>query len=63
MQAAECMGVPGPTTENLEDLKKRFSDDILKIELLDLSKGILAWLMSRGFFTVSRSVLLSGSQY
>ncbi|PYH75340.1 P-loop containing nucleoside triphosphate hydrolase protein [Aspergillus uvarum CBS 121591] len=32
-EAAECMQVPGPTTENLENLKKRFSDDILKIEL------------------------------
>ncbi|BCS27752.1 uncharacterized protein APUU_60800A [Aspergillus puulaauensis] len=32
-EAAEYMGVPGPTTENLENLKKRFSDDILKIEL------------------------------
>jgi hypothetical protein len=27
------MGVPGPSTKNLEDLEKRFSDDILKIEL------------------------------
>ncbi|KAL5394140.1 hypothetical protein PMIN03_013072, partial [Paraphaeosphaeria minitans] len=27
------MGLPGPNTENLEDLEKRFSDDILKIEL------------------------------
>lgn len=27
------MGVPGPKTANLEDVEKRFSDDILKIEL------------------------------
>lgn len=27
------MGVPGPKTTNLEDVEKRFSDDILKIEL------------------------------
>jgi hypothetical protein len=27
------MGLPGPSTTNLEDLNKRFSDDILKIEL------------------------------
>lgn len=27
------MGIPGPSTTNLEDLDKRFSDDILKIEL------------------------------
>lgn len=27
------MGVPGPKTTNLEDVGKRFSDDILKIEL------------------------------
>lgn len=27
------MGLPGPNTGNLEDLEKRFSDDILKIEL------------------------------
>lgn len=27
------MGVPGPNTESLENLDKRFSDDILKIEL------------------------------
>lgn len=33
MQAAEYMGVPGPSTNNLEELEKRFSDDILKIEL------------------------------
>ncbi|KAJ4302817.1 hypothetical protein N0V90_001708 [Kalmusia sp. IMI 367209] len=32
-EAAERMGLPGPNTENLEDLEKRFSDDILKIEL------------------------------
>ncbi|KAL3482061.1 P-loop containing nucleoside triphosphate hydrolase protein [Aspergillus californicus] len=32
-QAAECMGIPGPNTEDLENLEKRFSDDILKIEL------------------------------
>jgi hypothetical protein len=27
------MGIPGPSTKELEDLQKRFSDDILKIEL------------------------------
>lgn len=27
------MGVPGPKAINLEDVEKRFSDDILKIEL------------------------------
>ena len=27
------MGVPGPKATNLEDVEKRFSDDILKIEL------------------------------
>lgn len=27
------MGVPGPSTTELEGLDKRFSDDILKIEL------------------------------
>lgn len=27
------MGVPGPNTESLENLEKRFSDDILRIEL------------------------------
>jgi hypothetical protein len=27
------MGLPGPSTKDLEDLEKRFSDDILKIEL------------------------------
>ncbi|RJE26850.1 DYNc [Aspergillus sclerotialis] len=27
------MGVPGPSTRELEGLNKRFSDDILKIEL------------------------------
>ncbi|KAK9604807.1 hypothetical protein V6Z93_002758 [Aspergillus fumigatus] len=32
-EAAQCMGVPGPNTESLENLDKRFSDDILKIEL------------------------------
>jgi hypothetical protein len=32
-QAAECMGLPGPSTTDLENLDKRFSDDILKIEL------------------------------
>ncbi|OKO92891.1 Interferon-induced GTP-binding protein MxA [Penicillium subrubescens] len=32
-EAATCMGVPGPKTANLEDVEKRFSDDILKIEL------------------------------
>ncbi|KAK7189313.1 hypothetical protein DPSP01_012984 [Paraphaeosphaeria sporulosa] len=32
-EAAERMGLPGPNTVNLEDLEKRFSDDILKIEL------------------------------
>jgi hypothetical protein len=33
MQAAELMGLPGPNDEQLEGLEKRFSDDILKIEL------------------------------
>ncbi|KAF4207309.1 hypothetical protein CNMCM8927_003583 [Aspergillus lentulus] len=32
-EAAQCMGVPGPNTESLENLEKRFSDDILRIEL------------------------------
>ncbi|KAJ6016561.1 hypothetical protein N7540_011152 [Penicillium herquei] len=32
-EAATCMGVPGPKTTNLEEVGKRFSDDILKIEL------------------------------
>ncbi|KAI2823747.1 hypothetical protein CBS147321_11058 [Aspergillus niger] len=32
-QAASHMGVPGPSTTELEGLDKRFSDDILKIEL------------------------------
>ncbi|PIG84605.1 hypothetical protein AARAC_010921 [Aspergillus arachidicola] len=32
-EAATCMGIPGPKTKNLEDVEKRFSDDILKIEL------------------------------
>ena len=27
------MGIPGPKSESLEDLEKRFSDDILRIEL------------------------------
>jgi hypothetical protein len=27
------MGLPGPSTKDLENLEKRFSDDILKIEL------------------------------
>lgn len=27
------MGLPGPSTKNIEDLEKRFSDDILRIEL------------------------------
>jgi hypothetical protein len=27
------MGVPGPNTESLENLEKRFSDDTLRIEL------------------------------
>lgn len=27
------MGVPGPSAQDLEDHEKRFSDDILKIEL------------------------------
>ncbi|KAF2032549.1 dynamin [Setomelanomma holmii] len=31
--AAECMGIPGPSTKDLENLERRFSDDILKIEL------------------------------
>ncbi len=32
-QAAEAMGIPGPGTTDLESIEKRFSDDILKIEL------------------------------
>ncbi|KAI9759619.1 MAG: hypothetical protein M4579_002187 [Chaenotheca gracillima] len=32
-EAAEHMGLPGSSAVNLEDLDKRFSDDILKIEL------------------------------
>jgi hypothetical protein len=32
-QAAESMGLPGPSATDLENLNKRFSDDILKIEL------------------------------
>lgn len=32
-QAAECMGLPGPSAVDLENLTKRFCDDILKIEL------------------------------
>ncbi|PLB46308.1 P-loop containing nucleoside triphosphate hydrolase protein [Aspergillus steynii IBT 23096] len=32
-EAAENMGLPGANTKELENLEKRFSDDILKIEL------------------------------
>ncbi|OAL51515.1 hypothetical protein IQ07DRAFT_507390 [Pyrenochaeta sp. DS3sAY3a] len=32
-EAAERMGLPGPNTKNIEDIEKRFSDDILKIEI------------------------------
>jgi hypothetical protein len=32
-KAAACMGLPGPSIKDIEDLEKRFSDDILKIEL------------------------------
>ncbi|KAL4869856.1 hypothetical protein BDV12DRAFT_70161 [Aspergillus spectabilis] len=32
-EAAEAMGIPGPSTTDLENIEKRFSDDILKIEL------------------------------
>ncbi|CAG8424117.1 unnamed protein product [Penicillium salamii] len=32
-EAASCMGIPGPKAKNLEDVERRFSDDILKIEL------------------------------
>ncbi|CRG92822.1 hypothetical protein PISL3812_09893 [Talaromyces islandicus] len=32
-EAAEFMGVPGPKSNKLEEVDKRFSDDILKIEL------------------------------
>ncbi|KZF23237.1 hypothetical protein L228DRAFT_245976 [Xylona heveae TC161] len=31
--AAECMGLPRSTDDSIENLEKRFSDDILKIEL------------------------------
>ncbi|OJI99742.1 hypothetical protein ASPVEDRAFT_60628 [Aspergillus versicolor CBS 583.65] len=32
-EAAEAMGIPGPGTTDIENIDKRFSDDILKIEL------------------------------
>ncbi|KAL4879270.1 P-loop containing nucleoside triphosphate hydrolase protein [Aspergillus karnatakaensis] len=32
-EAAEAMGIPGPSTTDIENIEKRFSDDILKIEL------------------------------
>ncbi|KAL4782886.1 P-loop containing nucleoside triphosphate hydrolase protein [Aspergillus varians] len=32
-EAAEAMGIPGPGATDLENIDKRFSDDILKIEL------------------------------
>ncbi|KAL5048581.1 hypothetical protein BDW71DRAFT_213326 [Aspergillus fruticulosus] len=32
-EAAEIMGIPGPNTTDLENIPKRFSDDILRIEL------------------------------
>ncbi|KAF7122572.1 hypothetical protein CNMCM5793_000597 [Aspergillus hiratsukae] len=32
-EAAKHMGVPGPDTEDLKNLDKRFSDDILRIEI------------------------------
>ncbi|KAL4796324.1 P-loop containing nucleoside triphosphate hydrolase protein [Aspergillus venezuelensis] len=32
-EAAEVMGIPGPSATELENINKRFSDDILKIEL------------------------------
>ncbi|KAL5334146.1 P-loop containing nucleoside triphosphate hydrolase protein [Aspergillus crustosus] len=32
-EAAEAMGIPGPSTTDIENIDKRFSDDILKIEL------------------------------
>ncbi|KAL4928186.1 dynamin family protein [Aspergillus undulatus] len=32
-EAAEVMGIPGPSATDLESIDKRFSDDILKIEL------------------------------
>lgn len=58
LQAAVCMQAPGPKKENLENLKKRFSYDILEIELSGPDKSILALLMSRVSFTVRKVYFL-----
>ncbi|KAL4994952.1 P-loop containing nucleoside triphosphate hydrolase protein [Aspergillus recurvatus] len=54
-EAAGCMGVPGPTTENLEDLTKRFPDDILKIELSGPEHRHLSVVDAPGLFHSKRS--------
>ena len=60
-KAAQCMGLPGPGTENLEDLEKRFSDDILKIELSGPDHHYLSVVDVPGLFHSKRDAGLSQS--
>ncbi|KAL4814658.1 P-loop containing nucleoside triphosphate hydrolase protein [Aspergillus spinulosporus] len=49
-EAAEIMGVPGPNTTDLENIDKRFADDILKIELSGPEHHHLSVVDSPGLF-------------
>lgn len=44
------MGIPGPNTTELENLDKRFSDDILKIELSGPDHHHLSFVDVPGLF-------------
>lgn len=50
------MGVPGPSTKILEDLEKRFSDDILKIELSGPDHHHLSVVDVPGLFHSTRNL-------
>ncbi|KAL4948261.1 P-loop containing nucleoside triphosphate hydrolase protein [Aspergillus filifer] len=49
-EAADVMGIPGPSATELENIDKRFSDDILKIELSGPEQSHLSVVDVPGLF-------------
>lgn len=64
-QAAEAMGIPGPGTTDIENIDKRFSDDILKIELSGPDHHHLSVVDVPGLFhsTLSSKILLPAANF
>lgn len=62
-QAAVRMGLPDQNTQNLEDLEKRFSDDILRIEFSSPEHHHLSVVDVPGLFHSKKSAYLGFNSY